>query len=283
MTIELARKAFATCGVHGRVELLASGMSSVAWTSAVDDRRWVVRTPTTDGRRADPDYVAEATLNRALRDFGVPAPESEALLIDGIGCSIAPLIVGTPIQPDQWSDGFVDGVAAALAGTHSVPLDGLSLLSARRRFHLAPIWPLDDPSLADHPIVSALPDLAGWAASQRNAILHEASQPSCVVHSDLHWDHLIRSPDGRLAGLLDFGDAFAGPPAWDFACLRYYHGEDVGRRVAETYPNGQEVLGRSYTLGIAFGLYKLAKTPARVDVIERVSRLIREAQSPAQP
>jgi aminoglycoside phosphotransferase (APT) family kinase protein len=91
------------------------------------------------------------------------------------------------------------------------------------------------------------------------------------------WDHLLRSPEGRLAGLLDFGDAFAGPPAWDFACLRYYHGENVGRRVAAHYPGGADVLRRSLALGIAFALYKLDKTPDRPDVIERVARLIRAA------
>ena len=164
-------------------------------------------------------------------------------------------------------------VGSALAATHSIPAADHRLPGAVDRFYLARLWPLDGTELHDHPLTSRLPEHVDWVASQRETILAEAHQPACVVHTDLHWDHLLRTDDGRLGGLLDFGDAFEGPPAWDFACLRYYHGHAVARRVAAAYPGGADVLRRSTTLGIAFGLYKLDKTPDRADVIDRVAQL----------
>lgn len=275
MTIDLARAALAAHGGGDEVAPLAAGMSSQAWVATIGGDEFVVRTPTPYDARADPDYRAEQRLNHALRSAGVPATRLDVVEVNGIACSIAPRIVGTPIQPDQWTNEFVGDVAAALAATHSVPVGGHDLPGAAHRFHLARVWPLDDTSLGDHPVAVVLPGTLDWVRSQTESIVSEASRLSCIVHTDLHWDHLLRSPAGRLAGLLDFGDAFAGPPAWDFACLRYYHGEEVGRRVAAHYPNGSTVLRRSMTLGIAFALYKLDKTPDRADVIERVARLIR--------
>lgn len=37
---------------------------------------------------------------------------------------------------------------------------------------------------------------------------------------------------GRLAALLDFGDASIGPPAWDVASLAFFHGWEVAALVA---------------------------------------------------
>jgi len=279
MTFSLARAVFAEHGHARNVHLLAEGMSSIAWVGEIDGREWVVRVPAANDARPDPGYRREASLNAALRLAGVPAADTRTVEIDGTECSIAPRLVGTPIQTHQWTDEFVADVATALAATHSVPIDGHGLTDAVSRFYLARLWPLDGSALDDHPIIERLPGDVEWIASQREEIVAESRGPSCVVHTDLHWDHLLRSTAGRLTGLLDFGDAFAGPPAWDFACLRYYHGEIVARRVADRYPGGRDVLRRSGPLGIAFALYKLDKTPDRPDVIERVAQLTNRIES----
>jgi aminoglycoside phosphotransferase (APT) family kinase protein len=273
MTRELAQRVFAARGGRGPIEPLAEGMSSSAWIGRIEGVEWVVRVPVPGDARPDPDYRGEAALNAALRQVGVPATDTQPVEIDGTLCSIAPRLGGSPVRPDEWNDEFVNDVASALAATHSIPVGRHRLSGAVERFHLARLWPLDDTDLHDHPITRRLPGRVGWIESQRDAVATEAHQPACVVHSDLHWDHLLRTPDGRLGGLLDFGDAFAGPPAWDFACLRYYHGLDVVQRVAAAYPGGDDVLRRSARLGIAFALYKLDKTPDRVDVVERVDHL----------
>ena len=277
VTIEIARAAHSSAGGTGYITPLAEGMSSQAWVGAIAGRESVIRTPVPGTKRPDPDYRSEANLNAALRAAGVPATDMRVVEIDGVLCSIAPRVLGEPIRPHQWSDSFVTDLATALAATHSIPVDGHRLPTSVRRFHLARIWPLDGTSLDDHPVRTEIPGLVDVARSKERAIRAEAARAPRVVHSDLHWDHLIRSTSGRLAGILDFGDAFAGPPAWDFACLRYYHGDEVGQRVAAAYPNGATIHRRSLPLGIAFALYKLDKTPHRADVIERVEHLIRAA------
>jgi len=278
MTIELARAVFAMCGHHGPITALAEGASSAAWLGAFGDQEWVVRVPRGNSGRPRPDYASESLLNRALREAGAPATEVEVIEVDGVACSLAPRVAGAPIQPDQWTDEFVTDVAAALAATHSIPTAPHTLPDAVARFHLARIWPLDDTSLDDHPVTSRLPEVLDWVRSQEPRIREEAARTATVVHTDLHWDHLLRGDDGRLAGVLDYGDAFAGPPAWDLACLRYYHGETVATRVADRYPFGKEVLRRSGPIGIAFALYKLDKTPDRADVIERVAQLTKRME-----
>ena len=278
MTRELARRVFAARGGRGPIEPLAEGMSSSAWIGRIHDVEWVVRVPVPGDARADPDYRSEAALNAALRQAGVPAADTQPVEIDGTLCSIAPRLSGSPVRPDEWSAKFVDDVASALAAAHSIPVGRHRLPGALDRFHLARLWPLDGTDLHDHPIASRLPGRVGWIESQRDAVIAEAHQPACVVHTDLHWDHLLRTPDGRLGGLLDFGDAFAGPPAWDFACLRYYHGLDVVQRVAAAYAGGDDLLRRSAPLGIAFALYKLDKTPDRDDVVERVAQLTKQTE-----
>ena len=278
MTMELARAVFALRGHTGPIETLADGMSSSAWVGEIDGREWVVRVPITNDARPDPGYRREEQLNAALLRAGVPAADTRTVEVDGIESSIAPRLIGSPVQPGDWRDAFVADVGAALASTHAITVDGHGLANAVERFYLARLWPLDGSSLLNHPIVTHLPGDVEWVQSQKNEIINETRRPACVVHTDLHWDHLLRSADGRLAGLLDFGDAFAGPPAWDFACLRYYHGDEIARRVADHYPGGSDVLRRSALLGIAFALYKLDKTPDRPDVIERVGQLTKRIE-----
>lgn len=272
MTLDLARSALAARGGAGPITPLASGMSSQAWVATIGGIEFVIRTPVAGDRRPDPDYHREARLNSALRRAGVPVPEIEVVEIGDVQCSLARRVAGNPVRPGDWTDAFASDVADALAATHSITPAAHDLLSAVERFHLARLWPIDGTSIDDHPVTTRLPDAVERVQIRADEICREASRTPVVVHTDLHWDHLRRSHDGRLAGVLDFGDAFAGPPAWDFACLRYYHGDEVARRVASHYPDGAETLRRAETLGIAFALYKLDKTPDRSDVIERVRR-----------
>ena len=278
MIPDLVRAVADTRGDATSIAHLADGMSSSAWLATIDDRECVIRVPTDGHDRPPPDYRGESELNAALRAVGVPAAASEAVTVDGCECSIAPLISGDPIQPHQWDPAFTRDVAGALAATHSLAVAGRGLPDAVNRFHLARLWPLDGTELADHPAATRLPDHVTWIASRHRAIEAAAAAPPAVVHTDLHWDHLLRNSAGRLSGLLDFGDAFAGPPGWDLACLRYYHGESAARRVIRHYPDGDRVWQHSHLLGIAFALYKLDKTPDRSDVIDRVTTLLNSAR-----
>lgn len=131
------------------------------------------------------------------------------------------------------------------------------------RFHLARIWPFDESTLEAHPLSTRWPNRVEGIGAQAEAILAAGAEPATVVHTDLHWEHLLVA-DGRLTGILDFGDAFAGPAGWDDARLRYYHGPAVAGPITE----------HARLLGIAFALYELDETPERADVVERVLTLL---------
>jgi aminoglycoside phosphotransferase (APT) family kinase protein len=291
VTIEIARAAFAQLGgLDGDVSPLAEGMSSTAWLGTVMGTDLVVRTPVVAGPRPAPRYAVECALNERLRRAGVPAADTRVLVVDGVVCTAAPRLPGRPVRPDGWGESFVADVARALHATHSLPTRGWgqptqgpgSLLgnvsggaeAAVQRFWLARIWPFDDTRLSEHPAASLFPEKMGSIAAMEPAIREEAERDPCLVHTDLHWDHLLRDENERLAGLLDFGDAFIGSVAWDFACLRYYHGETATEQVTGAYAGGDEIRARARILGVAFALYKIDKTPTRSDVIERAEPML---------
>ena len=84
---------------------------------------------------------------------------------------------------------------------------------------------------------------------------------------------------GTLAGLLDFGDAFVGCAAWDFALLHwYYSAPDVGL-VAGAYPGGAQLSDSGRLLAVAVGLYKFAKDPTQGDLAARIRRRIKALQN----
>lgn len=51
----------------------------------------------------------------------------------------------------------------------------------------------------------------------------------CVTHSDLHPEHIIVD-NGKLSGIIDFGDILIGDPAYDFSYLGKY-GQDFLQKV----------------------------------------------------
>jgi len=83
-----------------------------------------------------------------------------------------------------------------------------------------------------------------------------------VVHSDLHREHLLVGEDGGLAGVLDFGDAFVGARAWDYALLHWYYGEANAFRVAAHDPNGEDEFSRGRVLATAIGLMSAPRVVA---------------------
>ena len=111
------------------------------------------------------------------------------------------------------------------------------------------------------------------------ALLLAASEgPTGVVHSDLHREHLLVGAAGDLTGVLDFGDAFVGVAAWDFALLHWYYGPQTSRAVARHHPDGTQLHEQGRLLALALGLYKLAKSPTDSRVPPRLRRALIAAQ-----
>jgi hypothetical protein len=62
--------------------------------------------------------------------------------------------------------------------------------------------------------------------------------------------------------LFDFGDAFIGSTAWDFALLHWYYGPHNTLAVAHAYDEDSDLAERGIVLAVAIGCYKIAKTPS---------------------
>jgi Ser/Thr protein kinase RdoA (MazF antagonist) len=120
-----------------------------------------------------------------------------------------------------------------------------------------------------------MPQALPQVAAGRAALLAAAVEgPIGVVHSDLHREHLLVGPDRGLSGLLDFGDAFVGAVAWDYALLNWYYGTTISRQVADRRPDGRQLHEHGALLALAVGLYKLAKSPGDPRVRRRLRRVL---------
>lgn len=275
----------------GPVTQLARGMSSTAWRADCGGDQWVVRVPIADsGRRLS--YRAEASVGAALAEAGHPVVCWETVEVDGVPVSVGPFRSGHPIDPDgRWSDSLAAEVAATLAALHGLPCRGWGPLRdiddqligissdattavVDRWFHAA-IWPLDGSNLAEHPLAYVAPELAAEVAGRSEAILAAARGRRGLVHSDLHAEHLLVDADDRLAAVLDFGDAFIGSRAWDFALLIHYYGDGNAREVARHYGADDDMMADAHDLAVAVAVYKIAKNPGRQVDVERLTQRLR--------
>lgn len=283
------------------VRAVAAGRSSGAWLADAAVGQWIARVPVEQsGRRMT--YRAESLIGGALGTQGHAVADWTVVDVAGTVCSVARFLPGDPVaefvdDPDDsaWTGDFARALARVLRDLHTMPADGFGPLvdddtAARgisidrrqgiidRWFH-ATIWPFDGSSLADHPINAVAPLLVEPIAELLTRIEGAESGPTGVVHSDLHRQHLLVAADGSLAGLLDFGDAFVGAIAWDFALLQWYYGRGNVELVAAHYPGGAEELERGVVLSVVVGLYKLARSPGDHAVLARLRRCIEHAVS----
>lgn len=268
---------------------LAAGMSSAAFAGSTVSGRWVVRVPAlAPGRSLN--YRSESTICAVLRDLGHPVATWTNVEVDGLVCSVGPRLDGVPVSDDEpFTPAFAAQLGRALSDLHQIAVGGFGPLAdderlhgtadANRagvvaRWHLARIWPFDDTDLSTHPVAAIDPDLVERIEPLRAAILDAADGPIGLLHSDLHREHLFRDESGSLTGLLDFGDAFVGARAWDFALLHWYYGRDNARAVAAHYGGADGLDEHARTLAIAVGLYKLDKAPTTPSTHSRLRQVL---------
>lgn len=264
-------------GLRPSVRLISAGRSSQAWLAELPTGEYVVRVPIPESGRLM-SYRSEALVTSLLRDAGHPVCDWRIVFADGVECSVGRLLPGSRVRPDQaWPMPFTDSVASLLRCLHDLPAGGWGPLQNRsdrlaglshsprsgvidRWFH-AHIWPFDRSTLDTHPLALLEPDLLPDLARLEADVATAACGPYGVVHSDLHPEHLLIAGD-QLAGVLDFGDAFVGSTAWDFALLRWYYGDANANRVANAYGANDDLVVRSSLLALAVGCYKVAKSPS---------------------
>ena len=274
----------------GEPRRLASGRSCDAYVVHVHGTDHVVRVPAAGTDRSI-RFCAEAALGEALSAAGHPVARWTVVEVEGTDCVVGPRLPGAPVASDgEWSAAFTAALGRLLADLHALPATGFGPLAdsagalrgdggsvrdgVLRRWCWARCWPFDDPDLTGHPLTACDPAAAAALEARTQHVLDAADGPLGVVHSDLHREHLLAGPKGDLTGVLDFGDAFVGSPAWDVALLHWYYGPQAARDVARHHPLGQDLVERAWMLVLAVGAYKLAKNPADPQVPVRLARAL---------
>jgi len=230
-----------------RIEFVAKASTSEVWRA--DTVAGPVAVRILAPRPGKPGYVdADVALRRelAVRGARVSAP-----LFDHRGHPELEIASHAPAWVvDRWVEGAAAGPATAdavwrdlgalLAVLHKLPARGHGRLRIEGdrlagrldnpaagisdRFELP--WPFDGQPLRGHPLAEAAPELVPRLQRQEDAIRTAAEARPVIIHGDLNGAN-VRHAGDRLCALIDFADATALAPAWDFASLRHFQGGPV--------------------------------------------------------
>ncbi|MET9022949.1 aminoglycoside phosphotransferase family protein [Actinopolymorpha sp. NPDC004070] len=177
--------------------------------------------------------VSEAWACERVRAVGVPAPEVVAV---DTGRDTLPLpyllMRRLPGGPVGDADTALESAGRWLRAVHEIEVDGYGLLTASTRSESDGSWGSvrgRESSWADvvaHPL-GRLADLVAArimdeplaarvrAAFAAGAGLLAYESRGVLLHADLHPRHVF-AEQGRLTGIIDWGDATAGDPAYEF-------------------------------------------------------------------
>ncbi len=282
---------------------LGSGVTTIAWRVETAEEPLVVLIekphgePTNNGIR--PRFGAQLAILDALGGPPglVPQPIAwsgdepfEGLARFTLPWAIVTEAVGQPGKSDDLGQGGLADLGRWLARLHDLPGAGLGLIEDRRDRLVAPhgdmgvallerwpgLWPFDGTSLIAHPIARLAPALVEPASRFREALLRFGQVTRGVVlHSDLNPLHLFLA-EGRLATVIDFSDAFIGPPAADLAVFASHYGWERTSQLLATYAESvvlrETRLAESHLLGVAVGLYRVRKRFLGQQPQERIDR-----------
>ncbi|MEZ4523546.1 MAG: aminoglycoside phosphotransferase family protein [Thermomicrobiales bacterium] len=244
---ETAGRIIAACGIAAcRIDFLASGVQSLVWVVETREQRYALRIAS-PASPEPPSYESEFGIRQCLADLGgrVSRPVRTNRDVESefpFDWSLDEFVDGSPDPAGQLTAAACRDLGRTLALLHRLPVEGYGPLENRRdrivgqsmsfrdgiRSRLERPWPFSGESLDFHPIASVAPDLLGKIRPLEPEMLALEGRPSrmSVIHSDLHAGQLALS-NGRLAALLDFGDALIGPPAWDIGSFAYFHGWEM--------------------------------------------------------
>jgi len=305
------------CGLTPRAAApLADGVSTVAWRVETGGEALVVsveRPASLAGpRRVRAAFEARASLLERLhpRDPRVPRaivthadvdPRADPLggrlpwavtsFVDG-----RPLGAGDPPARPDPRERAARELGTLLRALHALPASGWGMLADERG---APrgvagepakgllvrwpgLWPFDGRPLIAHPIAPAAPHLVGALAALREPLLRwgDPTLARAICHGDLTPTHVLSSPDGALAGLIDFGDAMVAAPAWDLAGFAWHHGWPLLSTLLEGYEprrlRREILLAEAQQLSIALALRYYDRDAASGRGGERAVRFIEE-------
>jgi Ser/Thr protein kinase RdoA (MazF antagonist) len=254
----LARSIATRAGISAEMpRLISTGATSQAWLIGGASARCVLRI-FHSGRREPPSYELEVGVRRQLRketrlvpepvatNVDFPWPDGEAGRPDWI---IDEFVAGTFAERGKIPDAACRDAGSVLALLHGLdctgfgrPVNDRSVIrgtaadpssGAQTRFQDP--WPFCEIPLSAHPVAAVAPALLTSLEAMGDRALVCASRPgNAVCHTDLHSEQLVLS-GGRLAALIDFGDAMIGAPAWDIGSFLYFHGEQQAKELLAGY------------------------------------------------
>lgn len=247
-------------------------------------------------------YAARHAILEGLTAAGVPAPRSIAAraTYDGndptdgrFDWQVTEWTPGEPLT-DTIPDAAATDLGRFLATLHGLPVEGYGRLAdradelrgteAERNAGILSrwwpeLWPFDGRPLVNHPVLRAAPMLLSTVAALRDSLTRyeEPRTQFALTHTDLNGNHLFVE-DGRLTGVIDFGDAAIVPPAFDIASFAFYFGWDSTERLLDGYTtNGvfRDIRrAEAQQLSVVLALQKIAKHTTVVPDEEKVARTI---------
>jgi Ser/Thr protein kinase RdoA (MazF antagonist) len=275
------------------LRLVGQGVTTIGWRADTARGSYAVlveRPPEARDARARNEptqYAARQAILEALAERGARSPRPVATArtiesrdpVDGRwDWMVTTWTEGEPPR-DAIADEAARDLGRELALLHGLPVEGFGRLAdeADRIRGLAPdreagilsrwapeAWPFDGRALLSHPIVGVAPQLVTTIAALRSGLMRFAEEPTqvAVCHTDLNASHL-RVVDGRLSGLIDFGDAAIVPPGFDLASFAYYFGWPALERLLEGYTSNsilREIrLAEAHQLAVMLALQKVEK------------------------
>ena len=265
------------CGISAfAIRQIATGAQSQVWLIESEAGRCTLRIGyPRPGERTS--YESEAAIRQQLAKLGAPVaqPYQTNRTIDAgtpRDWSLDGYVEGRPEKPERLAALAYRDVGALLSILHALPAKGYGLLQNRRDLlvgawqspqegnlsRLDRPWPFTGAPLETHPIISERPEFFERLRALEPAILDlvEIGSRSSVLHTDLHPGQFLFHR-GRLAALIDFGEATAGPPAWDVASFAYFYGWEAAREMLAGYTDDQslwkslEAEGRLFAIVLA--------------------------------
>lgn len=279
---------------------LGRGATSSAWKVTHGRDAFIIRfMPAGTPRPAT--YQSEFTVLHALMERGCPVPMPVMASVEdnrpipGVleAWAVTQVSPGEPVKNSPISSDLAHGLGRFLSILHALPVTGFGRLveqpdgltgqqeshleGVRARWCWANLWPLDGSELRQHPFSERRLHLTEKLQGFEEAIFNAVSdEPIALTHSDLHGEHIFQR-DGALSGVIDFGAAFIGVPAWDFAVIAFYHGWPAVQATVSgyVYPLGtQRLLQQTRMLALVVGLYKLSKAAKERASESKVERIL---------
>ena len=230
---DCARTALGRLPEPARVELLGTGAATVALrVTPADGPRLVLKAATAAGGPFDP--VRTAAVMATARNAGVPVPEvlaahggadgSPAHLVHAHVDGVPSAQVHPPLGEDDVRPVHRRFAEAVLA-VQGVPVPGFGEFDATAR----PAGTDVDTALRGRARLR-IGDAPGRAVAEalldREAALLRDSRPT-LCHDDLHAGNVVLASEGgrwRLAGVIDWDKAWAGPAESDVARMAFWDG-----------------------------------------------------------